>query len=74
MLDVVIVGLAEELDDELVEGVVVGLAQFEGEPGIAAFDLPLQTHRLGLFAVGFFLSGVFHLEEQALLLECQYWR
>ena len=70
----VVVRLAEDLDDELVEGVVVTLACFQGEPGIAAFDLPLQTHLLGLFAVGFLLGSVFHLEEKALLLECQYWR
>jgi len=70
VFDVVVVGLAEEFDDKLIEGVVVGLARFEGEPDIAALDLPLQTHGFGLFAVGLFLSGVFHLEEQALLLEC----
>ena len=71
VFDVVVIGLAEEFDDKLIEGVVVGLARFEGEPDIAALDLPLQTHGLGLFAVGLFLSGVFHLEEQALLLKCQ---
>ena len=71
VFDVVIIGLAEKFDDELIEGVVVGLARFEGEPDIAALDLPLQAHGFGLFAVGLFLSGVFHLEEQALLLECQ---
>ena len=74
MLDIVVVGLAEDLDDELVEGVVVGFAEFEGIPGIAALDLPLQTHGFGLFAVGIFFGCIFHLEEQALLLECQYWR
>ena len=71
MLYFVILALSEDLDDQLVQGVVIALAQFDGVPGISAFHLPLQARFLGLFAVGFLFGGVFHLEQQPVLLECQ---
>ena len=74
MLYLIILALAMHLDHELVERVIVALPHFYRPPGITTFHLPLQPHLLGLFAVGFLLGLILHLEQQPLLLECQYRR
>ena len=70
MLDVLI-ALAEDFDDKLIQRVVVAFSQLEGIPCITTLYLPLQTDILGLLAVGFLFSGILHLEQEPLLLECQ---
>ena len=71
---IIILTLAMHLDHELVKRVIVALPHFHGPPGITTLNLPLQPHLLGLFAVGFLLGLILHLEQQTLLLECQYRR
>ena len=63
VLYLIVVALAEYLHDELVERVVVALAHADGIPCITALHLPLQSHLLGLLAVGFLFCSVLHLEQ-----------
>ena len=74
MLYLVILALTVHLHDELVQRVIVAFAHPHGIPGIAALHLPLQPRCLGLLAKGLLLSGILHLEQQPLLLQCQYRR
>ena len=44
------IGSTHHLDSQLVQRVVVTLAELDGPPGIATLNLPLHTRLLGLLA------------------------
>ena len=66
VLDVLVL-CAVDFYGELVKRVVIALAHADGPPGIAALQLPLHADGLGELAEGFFLGGIFQLQQQFLL-------
>ena len=50
-----------QLYSQLVQRVVVALAELDGPPGITSLDSPLYTRLLGLLAESFLLGLVFQL-------------
>ena len=77
VLEVVVdllVALAGHLDAVLVQGVVIGAADLEREPGVATCHLARQPDVLGHLAIGLLLLLVFHPEQFPLLLQQHYGR
>ena len=62
-----VVGIAQQFYDILVERIVETLTGAYGKPCVATLHLPLQTYRPGLFPEGFALGSVLHLKEYAML-------
>ena len=52
------IGRTHQFNSQLVQRVIVALADLHGPPGIAALDLPRNTRLLGLLAEGLFLCLV----------------
>ena len=58
-----LITLPMHLHHELVQRVIVTLADGQWIPGIAALHLPLHAHLFGLAAEGFLLGLILHLEQ-----------
>ena len=75
MFEVVVVVLflaaagALQLHSQLVQRVVITLADLDGPPGITSVYHSLDAYLLGMLAKGLLLRLVFQLQQQALLLQ-----
>ena len=56
------IGSAHHLHSQLVERIIVALGDLQRIPSIATLYLPHHSHLFGLFAEGFFLGLILHLE------------
>ena len=71
VLDILVVG-AEDLDSQLVEGIVKGVADAQRQPHVATLHQSRHTAFLGLLAKFLFLRFIFQPEQHALLLQSLY--
>ena len=71
VLDILVVG-AEDLDSQLVEGIVKGVADAQRQPHVATLHQSRHTAFLGLLAKFLFLRFIFQPEQHALLFQSLY--